>query len=261
MNIDELQKRLEFIELAINERESPNRSILLERLENLPNVDGILFKDDKKYLEQKVLFEILIRKMLSDEKISILNLDFKDAMGKEKLVLLGMGRLSRIDSELSQVVNSNSISDYVKCFIILKLLETNYGVFGAYLKPFAQKIEPHTNLEENGVESVQIILDVLKRYDPRFDKLFEDLRLDIRGSIAHEHYEILDDGKKVTFKMHSNPKSEYSLIELARINSYQTMMFNFIMVIHSQIQLEYLKIEKTKIQMMMQRPAFETKSS
>lgn len=59
MNVVELQKRLEFINLVINERESPNRNILLERLENLPNVDGLLFKADKKYIEQKVLFETL----------------------------------------------------------------------------------------------------------------------------------------------------------------------------------------------------------
>lgn len=190
--------------------------------------------------------------MLSDGKISILNLDFKDATGKEKLVLIGLGRLSRIGNELSQVVNSSCISDYAKCFIILKLLETNYGILGAYLKPFARKIEPDTKLEKNGAESVQIILDVLKRYDFRFENIFEDLRLDIRGSIAHEHYEISDDGKKVIFGMCSNPKNEYSLIELARINSYQTMMLNVIMVITSQIQLDYLKIEKAEIQKMMQ---------
>lgn len=246
MNADEMKR----LELLIAERK--DYGVNLERLENLTNVDRILFKDDKKYLEQKALFEILIRKMLSDKKISISDLDLKNAAGKQKLVLIGIGRLSRTGSELSQVVNSSSISDYTKCFIILKLLETNYGVLGAYLEQFAQKIEPVAKLEKNGVKSIQTILNILKRYDSRFDGVFEDLRRDIRGSIAHEYYEISDDGKKVIFKMCSNPKKEYSLIELARINSYQTMMLNVIMVIPSQIQLEYLKSEKAEIQTNMQ---------
>jgi hypothetical protein len=247
------------IEFKILEQSIADKKEIVARLTEMENVvvnvDRVPLREDTKYIRYKNLFEELIKKMIADGKIDATNLDFKDAVGKPKMTLIAMERLAHIGSELADIINPDGISKYLKCFLILKLIEADHETIGEYIKPFAQKIQ-ECESEDIKCEccgsllererSIKARLKVLTNYDHRFSELFEYLEIDIRGSISHERYEILDNGDKVVFGMCDKEKRDYTLFELAKVNMYLSSLLNIILAISAKIQLE--ELEKIRVQ-------------
>ncbi len=199
--------------------------------------------DDEKMAQSYEHYEKMIRKLIADGVLTIRDMNFIETHAKEQDAQ-NILTLAKIGDEIVPFINSPDVfSDRAKCFLAASLYQASYEAVFLILRNISLTINAY-HFKETGKkiksdkdirESTSACIKVLSTYYEKFRDVFDFLNPDIRGSIAHWTWAILDEGKTLHFK---RGNIKIGKEELGMYVARTGMLLNIIFNVSTKLQLE-----------------------
>lgn len=208
---------------------------------NNPNSGKPLHEEE--WMDLTQLIEDLFGDLLEKKILNIYDLDTIGSKTKN-MAIEQLRLLSQMHENIVPIINNTNAPTFLRCYLLLTLYLNSYEAITSYLDHFAQKVNTYLKsigkpaFDASNSDSKTAFLKTFSHYNTKYSNLTVDLNPDLRGSIAHLKFNIIDDGKFVYFKY---LKAKYSIEDLGMSVARLAHMIHSLLFVSAKIQANYLQ--------------------